>query len=76
MARYALPHGASRFAHLAEVLRETGVQKVDGILLDLGVSSPHWTMRPRVSVFVSMRAGYAHGYSQRYDCGAGGCRGR
>jgi len=28
------------FAHLAEVLCELGVQKVDGILLDLGVSSP------------------------------------
>jgi 16S rRNA (cytosine1402-N4)-methyltransferase len=28
------------FANLAEVLRELGVRKVDGILLDLGVSSP------------------------------------
>ncbi len=28
------------FAHLAEVLREQGVVRVDGILLDLGVSSP------------------------------------
>ncbi|OGS99661.1 MAG: 16S rRNA (cytosine(1402)-N(4))-methyltransferase, partial [Gallionellales bacterium RIFCSPLOWO2_02_60_31] len=28
------------FAQLAEVLRELGVAKVDGILLDLGVSSP------------------------------------
>ena len=28
------------FAHLAEVLREHGVRRVDGILLDLGVSSP------------------------------------
>ncbi|OFZ66989.1 MAG: 16S rRNA (cytosine(1402)-N(4))-methyltransferase [Betaproteobacteria bacterium RBG_16_56_24] len=28
------------FAHLAEVLHELGVEKVDGILLDLGVSSP------------------------------------
>jgi len=28
------------FAHLAEVLREQEVEKVDGILLDLGVSSP------------------------------------
>ena len=28
------------FAELAEVLREQGVQKVDAILLDLGVSSP------------------------------------
>lgn len=28
------------FAQLAEVLREQGVEKVDGILLDLGVSSP------------------------------------
>ena len=28
------------FAHLADVLRELEVEKVDGILLDLGVSSP------------------------------------
>ncbi|HET7831772.1 MAG TPA: 16S rRNA (cytosine(1402)-N(4))-methyltransferase RsmH [Gallionella sp.] len=28
------------FAQLAEVLREQGMEKVDGILLDLGVSSP------------------------------------
>ena len=37
-ARFQMVHRG--FAHLAEVLRELGVQKVDGILLDLGVSSP------------------------------------
>ncbi|MFZ2301445.1 MAG: 16S rRNA (cytosine(1402)-N(4))-methyltransferase RsmH [Gallionella sp.] len=37
-ARFQMVHRG--FAHLAEVLREQGVQKVDGILLDLGVSSP------------------------------------
>ncbi len=30
----------SGFAHLAEVLRKLAVEKVDGVLLDLGVSSP------------------------------------
>jgi len=37
-ARFQMVHRG--FAHLAEVLRELGVEKVDGILLDLGVSSP------------------------------------
>ncbi len=37
-ARFQIVHRS--FANLAEVLREQGVQKVDGILLDLGVSSP------------------------------------
>ena len=36
--RFQIVH--SSFAQLAEVLRERGVQKVDGILFDLGVSSP------------------------------------
>jgi 16S rRNA (cytosine1402-N4)-methyltransferase len=37
-ARFKIVH--SGFTHLAEVLRELGVEYVDGILLDLGVSSP------------------------------------
>ena len=37
-ARFQMVHRG--FAQLAEVLRELGVAKVDGILLDLGVSSP------------------------------------
>jgi 16S rRNA (cytosine1402-N4)-methyltransferase len=37
-ARFQMVHRS--FAQLAEVLQERGVQKVDGILLDLGVSSP------------------------------------
>ncbi len=37
-ARFKMVH--SGFTHLAEVLRELGVEYVDGILLDLGVSSP------------------------------------
>ncbi|MDP2694783.1 MAG: 16S rRNA (cytosine(1402)-N(4))-methyltransferase RsmH [Gallionella sp.] len=37
-ARFCMVHRG--FAQLAEVLREQGVAKVDGILLDLGVSSP------------------------------------
>ncbi|MDO8465469.1 MAG: 16S rRNA (cytosine(1402)-N(4))-methyltransferase RsmH [Gallionella sp.] len=37
-ARFQMVHRG--FAHLAEVLRELGVERVDGILLDLGVSSP------------------------------------
>src|SRR3990167_2308655 len=37
-ARFRMVHRG--FAQLAEVLRELGVAKVDGILLDLGVSSP------------------------------------
>ncbi|MGA7593882.1 MAG: 16S rRNA (cytosine(1402)-N(4))-methyltransferase RsmH [Gallionella sp.] len=37
-ARFCMAHRG--FAHIAEVLREQGVERVDGILLDLGVSSP------------------------------------
>jgi 16S rRNA (cytosine1402-N4)-methyltransferase len=37
-ARFKMVH--SGFTHLAAVLRELGVECVDGILLDLGVSSP------------------------------------
>jgi 16S rRNA (cytosine1402-N4)-methyltransferase len=37
-ARFKIVHRS--FAQMAEVLREQGVKKVDGILLDLGVSSP------------------------------------
>ena len=37
-ARFRMVHRG--FAQLAEVLREEGVAQVDGILLDLGVSSP------------------------------------
>ncbi|MCK9355442.1 MAG: 16S rRNA (cytosine(1402)-N(4))-methyltransferase RsmH, partial [Gallionella sp.] len=37
-ARFTLVH--SGFDQLAQVLRELGVEKVDGVLLDLGVSSP------------------------------------
>ncbi len=37
-ARFQMVH--SGFAHLADVLRELDVGKVDGILFDLGVSSP------------------------------------
>jgi 16S rRNA (cytosine1402-N4)-methyltransferase len=37
-ARFTLVHRG--FAQLAEVLRTLGVAKVDGVLLDLGVSSP------------------------------------
>ncbi|HEY0665826.1 MAG TPA: 16S rRNA (cytosine(1402)-N(4))-methyltransferase RsmH [Gallionella sp.] len=36
--RFTMVHRG--FAQLAEVLRELGVDKVDGVLLDLGVSSP------------------------------------
>lgn len=37
-ARFQLEH--SGFEHLGEVLRRLGVEQVDGVLLDLGVSSP------------------------------------
>lgn len=37
-ARFTLVHRG--FEQLAQVLREQGVEKVDGVLLDLGVSSP------------------------------------
>ena len=37
-ARFRMVH--SGFTHLARVLGEAGVQRVDGILLDLGMSSP------------------------------------
>mgnify|MGYP003385101354 CR=1 FL=1 len=37
-ARFTMVH--SGFTHLAEVLRELSVEGVDGVLLDLGVSSP------------------------------------
>jgi len=40
MERCAFSDGALRFCAVAEVLRELDVDKVDGILLDLGVSSP------------------------------------
>ncbi len=36
--RFVMVH--SGFAHLADVLRKLSVEKVDGVLLDLGVSSP------------------------------------
>ncbi|MBI3902320.1 MAG: 16S rRNA (cytosine(1402)-N(4))-methyltransferase RsmH [Nitrosomonadales bacterium] len=36
--RFQIVH--SGFVHLAEVLRKLSVEKVDGVLLDLGVSSP------------------------------------
>ncbi len=37
-ARFQMVH--SGFEHLGEVLQQCGVDKVDGVLLDLGVSSP------------------------------------
>ncbi len=37
-ARFQMVH--SGFEHFGEVLRQLGVEKVDGVLLDLGVSSP------------------------------------
>jgi 16S rRNA (cytosine1402-N4)-methyltransferase len=37
-ARFAIRH--ARFAQLADVLREAGAARVDGVLFDLGVSSP------------------------------------
>lgn len=37
-ARFSLVYGG--FGNLAQVLREQGVSRVDGVLLDLGVSSP------------------------------------
>ncbi|MGA8863315.1 MAG: 16S rRNA (cytosine(1402)-N(4))-methyltransferase RsmH [Gallionella sp.] len=37
-ARFSMVHRS--FAHIADVLREQGAVQVDGILLDLGVSSP------------------------------------
>ena len=37
-ARFQLEH--SGFEHLGEVLRKLGAEQVDGVLLDLGVSSP------------------------------------
>jgi 16S rRNA (cytosine1402-N4)-methyltransferase len=37
-ARFQIAH--SGFEHLREVLRELAIEKVDGVLLDLGVSSP------------------------------------
>jgi 16S rRNA (cytosine1402-N4)-methyltransferase len=37
-ARFQLEH--SGFEYLGEVLRKLGIEKVDGVLLDLGVSSP------------------------------------
>ena len=36
--RFCLEHGS--FSQMQQLLREKGVQKVDGILLDLGISSP------------------------------------
>ena len=37
-ARFSMVH--SGFTHLTEVLRKLAIEKVDGVLLDLGVSSP------------------------------------
>ncbi len=37
-ARFQMVH--SGFEHIGEVLRQCGVEEVDGVLLDLGVSSP------------------------------------
>ncbi|HTN93103.1 MAG TPA: 16S rRNA (cytosine(1402)-N(4))-methyltransferase RsmH [Gallionella sp.] len=36
--RFHMVH--SSFVHIAEILREQGIERVDGILLDLGMSSP------------------------------------
>jgi len=43
--RFRIAH--SGFAHLAEVLNALSVEKVDGVLLDLGVSSPQLDDRQR-----------------------------
>ncbi len=37
-SRFSMVH--SGYAHLTEVLRERAIEKVDGVLLDLGMSSP------------------------------------
>ncbi len=37
-SRFSMVH--SSYAHLTEVLRELAIEKVDGVLLDLGMSSP------------------------------------
>ena len=48
--RFAIRHAS--FSQLARVLRELGVARVDGVLLDLGVSSPQLEDPRAASAFV------------------------
>ena len=60
--RFVMVH--SGFAHLAEVLSKLAIAKVDGVLLDLGVSSPQLDDEQR-------------GFSFRFDeIGRASCRER
>ena len=65
-ARFTLIH--SRFSHLRAVLAQQGVEKVDGVLLDIGISSPQVDTAERGFSFrlqgpLDMRMDQSHGYT-------------
>ena len=65
----------ARFGELAQVVREMGVEAVDGVLLDLGVSSPQLDDAERGLQLPRRRAArHAHGPDARGDGGASGSR--
>ena len=63
--RFAFRH--ARFSELAQVLRESGLRQVDGVLLDLGVSSPQIERRRAASASGRRAARHAHGSDARRD---------
>ena len=76
-ARVTVVHDG--FSSMVDALSALGVQEVDGVMLDLGVSSPQ--IDEAVTWFfihAGWPAGYANGYDARRDSGAmvgaGKCR--
>ena len=59
LARVTLIH--SNFSELKEVLSRCGVSGADGMLFDLGVSSPQLEMQSVVFLYARRPAGYADG---------------
>ena len=68
--RYALCHCPCAFSELGATLDARGMAQVDGVLLDLGVSSPQLDdAEPGHEFSFRCAAGHAHGYDQGGDRG-------